>query len=136
MLKIRKGVSFKIDNSAQNKLEIPQEVRAFLEGILKDSNMASLDDSMREEMINELFARLDNYMTSVIIDNMPPEHIDTFIKMTEEKKPQAELEAFMKEKVPNAQEVITKAFMDFRDLYLKGVTVSRNAPSLDNGNTN
>lgn len=97
--------------------------------------MTSLDESMHEEMLSELFARLDNYMTSVIVQNIPPEHMDAFIKMSEEKKPQTEIEAFLKEKVPNAQEILTKAFADFRDLYLKDVTVSRNAPT-DNGNTN
>lgn len=112
----------------KTKLEIPPEVRSFLEGILQDANMATLDDAMREEMINELFARLDSYMTSVIVDKMPPEHLDEFIKMNEEKKPRQEIETYLKEKMPNAQDVLTRAFMDFREMYLKNVTVARNAP--------
>lgn len=113
----------------QPKLEIPAEVREFLEGILKDANMSSLDDSMHEEMINELFARLDSYMTSIMVDAMPPENLDEFIKMNEEKKSQAEVETYIKGKIPNAQEVLTKAFMNFRDMYLRNVTVARNAPA-------
>lgn len=115
----------------QNKLVIPPEVRTYLEGILKDANMTEMDETMREEMINELFARLDSYMTTVIIDNMPAENIDEFIKLNEEKKPREEIEAYLKEKMPNAQEVLTKAFMDFRDMYLSNVTVARNAPASD-----
>ncbi len=118
-----------MDNAQTGKLEIPQDVRAYLEGILNDANMKSLDDAMREEMINELFARLDSYMTSVIVDNMPPENLDEFIKMNEEKKSREEIETYLKDKVPNAQEILTKAFMDFRDMYLRSVTVARNAPS-------
>ena len=110
------------------RLEIPPEVRSFLEGLLSDANMTTLDDAMREEMINELFARLDSYMTSVIVDKMPPEHLEDFIKMNEEKKSRQEIEAYLKEKMPNAQDVLTRAFMDFRDMYLKNVTVARNAP--------
>jgi hypothetical protein len=119
------------DINTQNKtqqLQIPAEVRSFLEGILQDANMQSLDDAMREEMISELFARLDSYMTSVIIDNLPPEHLEAFTKMNEEKKSREEIEAFLKEKVPNVQEILTKAFMDFREMYLTNVAVSRNAP--------
>lgn len=119
------------DINTQNKtqqLQIPAEVRSFLEGLLQDANMQSLDDAMREEMISELFARLDSYMTSVIIDNLPPEHLEEFTKMSEEKKSREEIEAFLKEKVPNVQEILTKAFMDFREMYLTNAAVSRNAP--------
>ncbi|HVZ67772.1 MAG TPA: hypothetical protein VG917_05965 [Patescibacteria group bacterium] len=115
----------------QNKLMIPPEVKTFLEGILTDANMVTTDDAMRDEMIGELFVRLDSYMTTVIIDNMPAENIDEFIKLNEEKKPREEIEAYLKEKMPNAQEVLTKAFMDFRDMYLSNVTVARNAPASD-----
>ncbi len=110
---------------------IPPEVKTFLEGILTDANMVTTDDAMRDEMIGELFVRLDSYMTTVIIDNMPAENIDEFIKLNEEKKPREEIEAYLKEKMPNAQEVLTKAFMDFRDMYLSNVTVARNAPASD-----
>ena len=118
-------------NQNNTKLEIPPEVRSFLEGLLNDANMTTLDENMREEMINELFARLDSYMTSVIVDKMPPENIEEFIKMNEEKKSRAEIEAFLKEKMPNAQEVLTRAFMDFREMYLSNVSVARNAPPVE-----
>lgn len=112
----------------QNQLQIPAEIRAYLEGLLADANM-TIDDSVREEMIKELYARLDNFITTAIVDNLPPEHLDNFIKMSEDKKPQAEIEAFLKEKMPNYQEVFTRAFAQFRDLYLGNVAVSRNAPA-------
>lgn len=116
------------NNPVQPKLEIPTEVRTFLEGLLNDAGMTTLDEGMHEEMVKELYARLDNYMTSVIVDNLPAEHLDAFIKMNEEKKPRNEVEQFLKEKMPNATEVFAKAFADFRDLYLGNVTVARNAP--------
>ena len=127
-----------MDNT-QKKIEIPSEVREFLEGILKDANMTSADESMHEEMINELFARLDNYMTTVIVDSMPQENLEEFIKMNEENKSREEIESFMREKVPNAQEILTKAFMDFRDMYLSNVTAARSAPetpTTDEGGSN
>lgn len=110
-----------MDNS-----QVPAEIRNFLDGILNDANM-TLDDITREEMIKELYARLDNYLTTVIVDNMPPEHLEDFIKLNEEKKSREEIDAFLKEKMPNAQEVFTKAFADFRQLYLNNIYVARNA---------
>lgn len=109
-------------------LQIPSEIRTFLEGLLTDAGMTALDAEMKEEMVKELFVRLDNYTTSVIVDNLPPEHLDAFIKLAEEKKPREEIESFLKVNMPNAAEVFAKALMDFRDLYLGNVAVARNAP--------
>ncbi|MDO8498423.1 MAG: DUF5663 domain-containing protein [bacterium] len=109
-------------------LSIPSEVRSFLEGLLQDAGMNALDAEMKEEMMKELCARLDNFLTSTIIDNLPAENLDTFIQMNEEKKPKSEIEQFLKEHMPNTEDVFAKAFMEFRDLYLGNVSVARNAP--------
>lgn len=112
----------------KDKLEVPSEIKTFLEGLLADAGMRALDEGMKEEMVKELYARLDNFITSIIVENLPPEHLDAFIKMSEEKKPREEVEGFLKEKLPNAPDVFAKALLDFRDLYLGNVTVARNAP--------
>jgi len=106
-------------------LEIPQEVRSFLEGMLLDANM-TLDDETREEMIKELYARLDNYLVTVIVDNLPPEHLDDFIKLNEEKRTQEEINQFLQDKMPNAKEVFARAFVDFREMYLGNIEKARN----------
>jgi len=120
-------------NQNTEKLVIPPEIKSYLEGILSDAKMTFADASMREEMTNELFTRLDSYLTSVIVDKMPPENMDEFMKMNEDKKPKEEIENYMREKIPNTQEVMTKAFMDFRDMYLRNVTVAKNAPNTEGG---
>lgn len=119
-----------------NTLEIPSEVRTFLEGLVQDSGMLNLEAETREEMIKELYARLDNFITSTIIDNMPPEYVEEFIKMTEQNKSKAEIEGYLKSKVPNAEEILAKAFIEFRNLYLGNITVARNAPGTEDGLAN
>lgn len=90
--------------------------------------MTSSDEIMHEEMIKELFARFDNFMTSSIVENLKDEDMEEFIKMGEEKKPKEEIEKFIMDKIPNASEVFSQAMMEFRDLYLGNVAVARNAP--------
>lgn len=107
---------------------MPPEVRTFLEGILQDANMTTADDEMREEMLKELFARFDNYMTSSIVENLKEEDMEEFIKMGDEGRTREEIEKFISEKIPNAQEVFSQAMMDFRNLYLGNVAVKRDAP--------
>lgn len=118
---------FNIDNTQNQQLTMPPEVRTFLEGILQDANMTSSDEQMHEEMLKELFARFDNYMTSSIVENLKEEDMEEFIKMGNDKRPKEEVEKFITEKIPNAQDVFSQAMMDFRDMYLGGVVEARNA---------
>jgi len=110
------------------QLQIPAEIHTFLEGILQDAGMTTLDNEMREEMIKELFVRLDNFMTTAIMDNLPPDKLEEFTKMAEEKKTMAEMQEYLKTNIAGAEEVFTKALLEFRNLYLGNVAVARNAP--------
>lgn len=125
-----------MDQQSQNPAEIPQEVRTFLEGLLKDAGMTTFDGGTKEEMVKELYVRLDNYLASVIVDHLPNEDFETFVKMNEEKKTKEEVETFLKEKVPNVDQIFAKAFADFRTMYLGEVSVARNAPKEERQTSN
>ena len=117
-------------------VQIDPQVRTYIEGLLQDAGMTSVDDAMREEMIKELYVRLDTYLASVIAENLPPQHFDEFIKMNEEKKSKQEVETFLKDKVPSIDQVFAKAFADFRAMYLGNVAVARNAPAEEEAKSN
>lgn len=110
-------------------LEITPDVRAYLESILVDAGAVTLDEASHEEMIKELFVRLDSYIISVIVDRLPDEYVEEFVKMNENGKSQVEVEKFLQDKLPDAQQVFTDLFGDFRDTYLRGVVLERNKPS-------
>ncbi len=115
-----------------NELQMSDEVRIYLEGLLEDAGLKPTDEMLKNELLKEIYVRLDHYLATVILDNMPPEFLDEFIKMNEEKKPKEEIEQFFKDKVPNYKEVLTKAFADFREMYLGNITAVRQAPETKN----
>lgn len=104
---------------------IPGEIKSFLESLLADAGMTTLDEQTREEMVKELYVRLDHYLTNTIIENMPPAHLEEFVKMNESKKSMDEVQEFLISKMPDAQGVFVKAFDDFRNLYLSSVNLNR-----------
>ncbi len=112
----------------QQQLQIPADIKTFLENLIKEAGLIELDEPTHEEMVKELYARLDNYIASTIIDNLPEDSIEEFIQMNEAQKPQHEIEQYLQTKIPDANKVMTKAFMGFRDLYLGNIAVARNAP--------
>lgn len=110
---------------SQKNILIPPDIRAFLEGILQDSGMVTLDEVTREDMIKELFVRLDKHLTNTIVESLPDEHIDAFLKMQEENKPREEIEQFIIDKIPDSQQVFINAFSAFRNEYLGSVADSK-----------
>lgn len=118
-------------DSTQNNTatQIPEDVKVFLESLLMDAGMTTLDEKGRETMIAELYQRLDNFLASVIIEKMPPEKLESFIQMNEKAASQEEIENFIKENIPNAENMFAEAFAEFRDLYLGNVAVVDHAPT-------
>jgi hypothetical protein len=119
----------KMDN---NKQTIPNEIRAFIEAVLADTGMIEPDEEVKEEMVKELYVRLDEYITAAIVENLPEEQVDEFIKMNEEKKPMDEIQKFLIDKMPNSKEVFENAFSGFRNMYLNNVNLHRNKASILN----
>lgn len=111
---------------------IPAEIKSFLEALLADAGITTIDDETRDEMVKELYVRLDHYLTNTIIENMPRENIEEFIKMNETKKSMEEMQKFLMDKMPNAQGVFVKAFDDFRNMYLANVNASRDKEAIIN----
>lgn len=110
---------------ADNPVQIPVEIRAYLEDLIIEAQVPVMDDKAKEELIQYLFERLDRFLAAKIVENMTPEDTETFIKMNEEKRPREEIDQFIKDHMQDAQEVFTRAFVDFRDFYL---TAQANAP--------
>lgn len=115
-------------NSQNSPLaQIPPEVITFLDNLLAEANIVPIDEQMREQLLLELYSRLDNFITTTIVENMPPEKLDEFIKLNEEKASREVLDKYMRENIPDSEGIFAKAFVDFRDIYLgnAGVTASQ-----------
>jgi hypothetical protein len=117
-----------MDNTTNYNInDIPQEIRDFLDELLKDGNMTSLDQAMHDEMIVELYTRLDDYMIGTITEQLPKDQLEEFTKMAEDGKNRDELQEYLKSNIPDATNVFAKAMIDFRNLYLGSVDDARDA---------
>lgn len=116
-------------------VQIPVEIRAYLEDLIAEAQVPVFDDKAKEELIQYLFERLDRFLAAKIVENMSPEDTETFIKMNEDQKSREEIDNFIREHMPNAQDVFTRAFVDFRDFYLTAqANMAEANPSTSSGN--
>lgn len=112
-----------------NNQSIPEEVQPYLEGLLADAGITPVDDTMKEGMMKDLYVRLDNFLASAILDNMPADQVEAFIQLNEKKADKKEIEGFLEKHLPNTKDVFAKAFVEFRDLYLGNTALVNHAPS-------
>lgn len=95
----------------------PLDVRTYLEGILRDAGMTGLTADLREEMIQELSRSLNVFIISGIVEHMPGRHLEAFTRLHEENRPQAEINRFIEEHMPNARQVFAEIFEKFQLQY-------------------
>lgn len=115
--------------ATSQKIQIPPDARAFLVNLMQEAQIKPINDNENEEMLEQLFIRLDKYIAATIVNNLPTEKdVEVFIKMNQEKKTQEELQKYIKDKIPNADEIFAQMFIDFRGLYI-GNTPVENAPT-------
>src|SRR5258708_28010120 len=103
-----------MDNNQQDPLQIPQEIRAYLEGILDEAGMSGFDENIHQSMINDLYIRLDKFLIGLIAQYMPDEKLEEFAKLTENNPSQTSVTEYIQNNVPNSKEIFSKAFVEFR----------------------
>lgn len=97
---------------------ITPEVKTYLETLLQDAGKTESDPTKQEQNIQELYKKLDEFIANVVVESMPEDKIDAFVKLNEDKRPMEEIEQYLKTNMPDAQNVLAKAFVDFKDSYL------------------
>ncbi len=109
-----------VDDQAQVAL-IPDEVREYLDSLLNDAGMDGFDPAMHDAMINELYIRLDKFLIGKVVEFLPEDKLEDFAKLNEETTDPAKIQEYLQQNLPNAQDIFTNGFGEFRDIYLEGV---------------
>src|SRR5205807_629061 len=95
-------------------LDIPGEIRTYLNALLDASGMKDADTTTREDMVQELFLKLDDYIIDRVVEYMPVEKLDEFTAFMQKNPSKEAVEQYIQSNVPNAQDIFTVAFADFR----------------------
>ncbi|MFH1713444.1 MAG: DUF5663 domain-containing protein [Candidatus Jacksonbacteria bacterium] len=97
---------------------IPIEIQNFLEDLLEDAELTNLTPEVKEQMLLDLYARLDSKLISAALMDLPAEYLEEFNQMLARKDEPDKINAFLQDKIPNLKIVFGKAMLDFRNSYL------------------
>ena len=96
------------------------EIEQYLRELLREAGQTGLGGDLEKTLMADLYTRLEERLMLTALQHLTDEQQATLEKMAEDKKSQAEIQAFIQEKIPNYEEVFAQALIDFRNLYIEG----------------
>lgn len=95
-----------------------QYVEDFLQTLLAEAGMDTVSAEVKEQMLTDLRARLQDRLFGTIVMNLTDGKLTEFRELVDGGGSPEDLEKFVDQNVPNAAEVFAQAMMKFRSDYL------------------
>lgn len=115
--------------------QIPVDIRAYLENLLEDANI-NITPELKENMLYDLYLRLERKLIADAIENMEPADVEEFTKLIQSQNNREIIDQFIKSKLPNAQEIFIQSLVDFKTDFIigstQGNTSTENSPAVNN----
>ncbi|TAK95049.1 hypothetical protein EPO05_05345 [Patescibacteria group bacterium] len=97
-----------------------ETIRQFLEQLIVEKQFKDLSPALKETMIESLHKRLEAHIIMAIAEKLDEKTAEEMNAMLEGDAPKSvgELQEFLKSRIPNIEEAIAEAMMEFRSVYL------------------
>ncbi len=94
------------------------ELEVFVAKILEEKGTAKLGPDIVAQMKADLYERLENIVNATIIRYMPENKLGDFEGLLDSEASGEEIRAFILKYIPNIDEFIAQAMINFRNKYL------------------
>ena len=101
-----------------SQLTFAQVVADFLNLLLDEGGMGTVSPEVRIQMLSDLRLRLNEKIFAAILSRLDDEKVTEFRELVEKKSSGEEVEKFIDNNVPDAQDFFAQVFMNFRNDYL------------------
>lgn len=98
------------------------ELRAFIDNMLTAAYGDTLEATIREVMITDLYPRLEQTLSLAMLAKLTPEQLQEVEKMTDDNVPPETIQAYVIQTIPNYAEVLEEALKEFWTLYISPET--------------
>ncbi len=104
-----------------NNKKITPQMQLFLENLLIDAGLKFTDESAKQKIIEDLYFKLDEFLGVVIEENLSDDDLVEYFSLRVANTNAETLEKFLKAKIPNFDDLIPRAMLDFRNIYLSSL---------------
>lgn len=99
------------------KLEMPLEIRQFLEKLLGEAGLQNTAPELKLLMLNDLFLDLQNKLFLSLSQALSEGQLETYVRMAAIDRNQAMV--FAREVLPNLDEIMKQAMEEFKQAFLQ-----------------
>lgn len=107
-----------MNTQINSQLTFTQVVDDFLNLLLNEGGMETMSPEVKEQMLGDLHLRLNEKIFASVLSRLDDRKVTEFRELVEKKASGKELEKFIDNNVPNAQDFFAQVFMNFRSDYL------------------
>jgi hypothetical protein len=111
-------VNLSLELQSLGVTEIPAEVGTYLLSLMNAAGVTYSEPAMKKQMLLDLNTRLDGFLATAVIEALPEDKVEEFAKMQGSTEPQ-KVQEWLASNLPDAQAVFTKAFEEFKNVYLR-----------------
>ena len=101
--------------------QIPADIRVYLENLMEDANI-NVTPELKENMLYDLYLRLEKKLIADAIENMQPADVEAFTNLIQTQNNKEAIDEFIKTHLPNAQEIFVESLVDFKTDFIVGAT--------------
>lgn len=91
---------------------------SYVDQLIHDRGFVGLTPEIKDELRNQLYQRLDDFMAAKVISTLSDDDLAAFEQMLKDKKSDEELQKFTKEHIADYDNFLTSALLEFRAVYL------------------
>lgn len=93
-------------------------MHTFLLELLHDAGQTDLGSELEEVLIQDLVPRLEDRLILTAVQHLSSQQEQEVKNMSESGKNSAEIIVYLKNQIPNFEELISQAMIDFREVYI------------------
>ena len=109
-----------MDNQLQSAREVlGPEMYEFLNSCIEEKGMGQASSELKEEMILDLAERLQAWLMQSVAKTISGQDAEALDKLTEQGASQQDIMAFLKQHIPNIEELFAQGMQEFKQTYLQ-----------------
>jgi len=97
----------------------PASVTVFLQRMLDDGGMKDVEPEIKNQMLNDLRARLENKLFATMVMKLPEVDLPALDQLITAQAGPQQIQQFLRQRIPNLEEIVAEAMLEFRKEYVK-----------------
>lgn len=99
-------------------INIPADLIIFIDALLAQKGFKEIPDALRTQLREDIYARLEQWLLSSMLAEVPDEESDNLEKFMESKPSPEKITKHFQSIVPNYEDVYSDALFSFKQTYL------------------